>query len=426
MKYYSTNGHSPRISFKEAVYQSLPLDNGLYFPEEIPDLSDVPFKGLALPEIGYEILKPYTEEDIPEQKLLEIVYEALNFDIPLVEVEEDIYSLELFHGPTYAFKDVGARFLARCLGFFNEQENHEVTILVATSGDTGGAVASGFHKVEGVKVVILYPAGGVSELQKKQLTTLGDNITALEVEGSFDDCQDLVKQAFLDTELRKTINISSANSINIARWIPQSIYYFWAINQVSGQKDIIISVPSGNYGNLAAGLLAKKMGAGIKRFIAASNLNNVVPRYLDSGSYEPKPTIKTYSNAMDVGKPSNFPRMMELYGNNYREIAKEIDGGFLTDEGTLDAMKQCFEGNNYLMDPHGAIGYQLLARHKKPNELGIFLETAHPCKFLPIVRKVINDYKIPDFAIDLMKKREKSQKIEPNFTFLKAFLLSNV
>ena len=342
MKYYSTNKKAAASSFKEAVYQGLPPDNGLYFPESIPDLSHLQkFTHPTLPELGFEILKPFCQEDIEEKVLEQIVVEALNFEIPLKEIERKTFSLELFHGPTYAFKDVGARILAQCLSHFNQSSGKEITILVATSGDTGGAVASSFYNVPGVKVVILYPSGKVSELQENQLTTLGGNITALEIEGTFDECQALVKEAFLDKELDSKKNLSSANSINIARWIPQSIYYFWACAQLKEQDDLIFSVPSGNYGNLAAGILAKKMGAPIKRFIAAANMNDVIPRYLDSGSYSPRPTIPTYANAMDVGQPSNFPRILELYDQDYQKIIREITGERMNDEEILSTIQWC-------------------------------------------------------------------------------------
>ncbi len=421
MIYFSTNRQAPEANFREALFKSLPSDNGLYFPKEIPDLSDIPFKGLSLQEIGYEVLKPFVGDSLSNEQLLQIVYDALNFEIPVVQVKEDIYSLELFHGPTYAFKDVGARFLARCLGKFTESSTDEITILVATSGDTGGAVASGFYQVPGVNVIILYPSGKVSELQEKQLTTLGQNITALEVSGTFDDCQQLVKQAFLDKELNKKINLSSANSINIARWLPQSIYYFWAAAQLDA-KDLVISVSSGNYGNLAAGILAKKMGAPIERFIASSNLNDVVPRYLTTGAYDPQPTIQTYSNAMDVGKPSNFPRILELYHQNYQEIIKEIAGDRLDDSATLKTMKSCWDQNQYLLDPHGAIGYALLESHLKDHETGVFLETAHPCKFEPVVSKVIDNYQLPGFTDSLLSREKKATKISTAYEDLKNFI----
>jgi threonine synthase len=424
MNYYSTNRKSPIVDFKEAVIKSLPDDNGLYFPETIPDLSFLnQLENPTLPQLGFEILKPFCEGSIPENELEKIVTEALNFEIPLKEIEKNIFSLELFHGPTYAFKDVGARILARCLGYFNKDSDQEVTILVATSGDTGGAVASGFYGVEGVKVVILYPSGKVSELQEKQLTSLGGNITALEIDGTFDDCQALVKQAFLDQELTSKMNLSSANSINIARWIPQSIYYFWACAQLASEQELCISIPSGNYGNLAAGLLAKKMGAPIKRFIASSNVNDAVPRYLSSGLYEARNTIATYSNAMDVGAPSNFPRMLELYNGDYSSITKDISAAVLNDNQTLATMKACWEKNEYMLDPHGAIAYQILKDQLQENETGIFIETAHPCKFLPVISKVIPEYTVPSFASSLLSKKKESISMGKSYDDFKGYLV---
>lgn len=428
MKFYSTNRKSNSVGFKEAVIKSLPADNGLYFPEAIPDLSFLnKLENPTLPQLGFEILKPFCSEDIPESVLEQLTTDALDFEIPLVEIETDIHTLELFHGPTYAFKDVGARILARCLGHFNKDSNQEVTILVATSGDTGGAVASGFYGVEGVNVVILYPSGKVSDLQEKQLTTLGGNITALEIVGTFDDCQALVKQAFLDTDLAPKMNLSSANSINIARWIPQSIYYFWACAQLKEKQDqkqdLVLSIPSGNYGNLAAGILAKKMGAPIKRFIASANLNDVVPRYLESGNYDPKPTVQTYSNAMDVGKPSNFPRMQELYGQDYQRMTAEITGDRMGNPETLFTIQQCWEENQYLLDPHAAIGYHILKESIQENETGIFLETAHPCKFLPVIEKVIPDYEVPEFTKELLGKEKLAKSLKADYERFKEYLL---
>lgn len=426
MKYYSTNQKSGSVDFKKGVIKSLPQDNGLYFPEEIPNLKGfLQSDGLSLQEIAFETLKPFCVPDIPHDRLGTIVEDTFSFDIPARKVEEDIYSLELYHGPTFAFKDVGARFLARCLGYFNESEQKEVTILVATSGDTGGAVASGFYKVPGVQVVILYPSGKVSELQEKQLTTLGENIRAIEITGTFDDCQQLVKQAFLDDQLNEQINLSSANSINIARWIPQSIYYSWACHQLRHFDSLVFSIPSGNYGNLAAGMLAHKMGAKISRFIAASNANDVVPRYLRSSYYEPKPTIATYANAMDVGKPSNFPRMWELSGKEHSKMAELITGFTLNDPETLAAMKLCLKANNYLTDPHGAIGFQALKSNLKEHEIGIFLETAHPCKFQDVISLVEPDYALPDFTRELMQKRKECISMSSSFEEFKEYLLRN-
>lgn len=427
MKFYSTSQQSSPVSFREAVIKSLPDDQGLYFPEEIPELDFLFLETMdhySLPEIGAEVMRHFTKEDIPETKLLEILKDCLNFEIPVVEVEKNIHSLELFHGPTYAFKDVGARFLARCLGYFNESDSKEVTILVATSGDTGGAVASGFYEVPGVNVVILYPTGKVSPLQEKQLTTLGKNIKALELEGDFDDCQTMVKKAFLDKDLNEKLNLSSANSINIARWLPQSIYYFEAYKQLRKKKKVVFSVPSGNYGNITAGMLAKKMGLDIERFIAASNANDVVPRYLKSGNYEPKPTIQTLSNAMDIGNPSNHPRILELHEKEFKSIVKHVTGFSLNDEQTLKVMKACYESTKYLLDPHGAIAYEALKQNLSKKETGVFLETAHYSKFLSTVEQAIGqNVKLPDFVEGLMQKKKESIVIDNNYEAFKAFLV---
>lgn len=414
MKFFSTNRKAPKASFKQAVINSLPADNGLYFPESIPTLDKAVLEGfhsMSLPELGFEMMKPFAT-DIPGPALKQILQEVLTFDIPFKQVTEDIYSLELFHGPTYAFKDVGARFLARCLGYFSQGSDREVTILVATSGDTGGAVANGFYGVEGVKVVILYPSGKVSDLQEKQLTTLGGNITALEVEGDFDDCQALVKQAFLDTALNQRLNLTSANSINIARWMPQSIYYAWLLSQIDTFNKLLISVPSGNYGNITAGMLAKRLGFPLGKFLACANANDVVPRYLETCQYEPKPTIATYANAMDVSKPSNFPRMLELYNHSFDALKNDVEGFSLTDREILQTIAQCQAESNYLLDPHGAIGYAGLKQRLKPGQTGVFLETAHPIKFAPTMAKALDKpLPMPDFAQDLMTKKKEAKKI---------------
>jgi len=427
MKFYSTNGQSAPVSFKEAVIKSLPADKGLYFPEDIPELDFLFLETLdyySTADIGYEVMRHYCSEDIPEEKLREILKDALDFPIPAVEVEKNIHSLELFHGPTYAFKDVGARFLARCLGYFNETENKEVTILVATSGDTGGAVASGFYEVPGVNVVILYPSGKVSDLQEKQLTTLGKNIRALEVKGTFDDCQAMVKRAFLDEDINSKLNLSSANSINIARWLPQSIYYFEGYKQLK-KNNPVFAVPSGNYGNITAGMLAKKMGLEIGRFIAGSNANDVVPRYLQDGNYDPKPTIPTLSNAMDVSDPSNHPRMLELHEKEFKAITKHVSGFTLTDEQTLEVMKECYDSHQYILDPHGAIGYASLKAGLQKKETGIFLETAHHSKFLSTVEKALDkQVELPDFVADLMQKQKQAELLENDYEAFKAYLLS--
>ncbi len=428
MKFYSTNKKSSPVSFREAVINSLPDDNGLYFPEEIPELDFLFLETMdyySVHDIGYEVLRHFCLEDIPEEKLKEIIQEAINFEMPVVEVEQSIHSLEMTHGPTYAFKDVGARFLARCLGYFNETAGDEVTILVATSGDTGGAVAAGFYNVPGVNVVILYPSGKVSDLQEKQLTTLGENIKTLEVKGNFDDCQTMVKQAFLDPDIAKSIKLSSANSISVARWLPQSIYYFWAYRQLKNKRKVVFSIPSGNYGNLTAGLLAYKMGLPISRFIAASNINDVVPVYLESGNYNPKDSIPTLSNAMDIGNPSNYVRMMELFDHDYKALKKVVSGYVLNDDETLKVIKDCYEKNDYILDPHGAIGYDALKKSLDKKETGVFVETAHYSKFLSTVNKALDqEIPFPYFVSDLMKKKKETTMIGNDFKELKEYLIN--
>ena len=427
MNFYSTNSRSQSVSFKEAVIKSLPEDQGLYFPEEVPELDFLFLETLdhyTLPEIGFEVLRHFTKKDIPEEKLQDILKGAFNFEIPLKPVVDRVHSLELFHGPTYAFKDVGARFLARCLGYFNESENHEITILVATSGDTGGAVASGFYEVPGVRVIILYPSGKVSPLQEKQLTTLGKNIAALEVKGNFDDCQTMVKKAFLDPRINQKLNLSSANSINIARWLPQSVYYFEGYKQLKNKKKVVFAVPSGNYGNITAGLLAKKMGLEIDRFIAASNANDVVPRYLKDGNYDPHPTISTLSNAMDVSDPSNHPRMLQLHELDFKNITNHVAGFTLNDEETLATMKACQTENGYILDPHGAIGYGALKETLGKKENGIFLETAHYSKFLETVERALgNSMDLPEFVSDLMTKEKQVIQIENDYDQFREYLM---
>ncbi|MCA6078224.1 threonine synthase [Fulvivirga sedimenti] len=402
MKFYSTNNKDYRVSFRDAVVEGLPSDNGLFFPESIPGLSSEflnNLKSYSLPEIGREVMSPYTEEDIPSDILMSILEETLNFEIPLVPVDANIMALELFHGPTMAFKDVGARFLARCLGYFAVAADQKVTVLVATSGDTGSAVGHGFLNVPNVDVVILYPSGKVSPLQEKQLTTLGNNITALEIAGNFDDCQAMVKKAFLDNGLRRKMHLTSANSINVARWLPQSVYYFWAAAQVQEGKKLIISVPSGNYGNLTAGLLAKKMGLPIEHFIAASNANRIIPDYLQTGNFKPAPSIATLSNAMDVGNPSNFPRLLEVYNKEFKNIKSQISGASFSDEDISNIIRDVYQSSGYLLDPHGAIGYLALLNFEFGyNEVGIFLETAHPGKFDEVMNHIL------DFQISLPER----------------------
>jgi len=428
MKFYSTKDKRNRVDFREAVIQSLPKDNGLYFPEKFPHLSQDFFsriQGKDLMEIAFEVLLPYCKEDIPESKLQAIIEDTFVFEIPLRKVVGQIHCLELFHGPTMAFKDVGARFLARILSYFQESENQETTILVATSGDTGGAVASGFYHQPGVNVIILYPSGKVTPLQERQMTTLGGNIRALEIDGNFDDCQALVKKAFLDRNLAQKVRLSSANSINIARWLPQSIYYYVPFMEMGTDERFIFSVPSGNYGNVTSGMLAKMMGLPIHRFIAASNLNDVVPRYLESGQYVPKPTIPTISNAMDVSHPSNFTRLETLYDHSYEKIIADVTGYTLDDDGTKESMKACFSENDYIMDPHSAIAYQALNEQLKEGEIGIFFGTAHYSKFMNVLQEVIGpNLKLPEHTRSLFNKEKYAEKLKNDYQALKEFLLS--
>ena len=390
----------------------------MYFPETITPLSTSFFdeiENLSNEEIAFEVIKQFVGNEIPDAELKNIINETLCFDFPLVSVEENIYSLELFHGPTMAFKDVGARFMSRCLGYFNKNNDKQVTVLVATSGDTGGAVASGFLGVENLEVVILYPSGKVSDIQEKQLTTLGQNITALEIDGVFDDCQDMVKKAFLDESLNHK-NLTSANSINIARWLPQMFYFFFAYKQLkSKNKSLVFSCPSGNFGNICAGILAKRLGLPIKHFVAATNANDIVPKFLESGKYNPKPSVSTISNAMDVGNPSNFVRIQELYNNDLELFKKDFSSFSFTDEETKVALRNLFTENKYIAEPHGAVGYLGLKKEMKKhsNSIGVFLETAHPVKFLDIVEDVLNiKLEIPNQINAVLNKEKVSVKIK--------------
>lgn len=427
MKFFSTNSKSDKVSFREAVLKSLPDDNGLFFPEEVPLLSADFFEALqtiTLEEAAFNVLEPFCIEDLPKHQLDTIIKETFVFDIPLAEVEGKLSCLELFHGPTMAFKDVGARFLARTLSYFKQSDNKETTILVATSGDTGGAVASGFYNQPGINVVILYPKGKVTALQERQMTTLGNNIKALEVEGDFDDCQSMVKSAFLDKELTD-LNLSSANSINIARWLPQSVYYYAPFIERGITNNLVFSVPSGNFGNITSGMLAKKMGLPIKRFIAATNANDVVPRYLLNGSYEPRETIQTISNAMDVSKPSNYSRLQTLFDNSFEEIVGDTSGFVMTDESTKDAIRNCYENNGYILDPHSAIAFEALRGDLKDDEEGIFVGTAHYCKFLDVVNEAIGEnLSLPSNTEPLFEKEKESIPISNDYNALKDYLLA--
>lgn len=430
MQFYSTNSQDIKVSLKEAVLKGLAADNGLYMPEEIPELSPDFFKNIqdkSLQEIGFEVLKPFFCPDIPEDKFKDLVYDALNFEIPAVEVSENIYSLELFHGPTLAFKDIGARFMARILSHFVGDQQKEINILVATSGDTGSAVANGFYKVPGINVFVLYPKGLVSEVQEKQFTTLGQNITSIEVNGTFDDCQRMVKEAFLDQKLNDQLVLTSANSINLARLLPQSIYYHHAYAQLRKKgivNDIVMCVPSGNFGNITAGMIAQIMGLPVKRFIAATNINNIVPKYLETGEYLPQASKATIANAMDVGDPSNFARILDLYDAKHETVKSKLDGYYYTDEDIRGALKSVEKDYQYIMDPHGATGYMALKEGLKKNETGVFLETAHPAKFPEVVEPVIGKkVQVPQRLQAFMNGERKSIQMEANLSNLKAFLL---
>jgi threonine synthase len=428
MQLYSTNNSSLKVELKEAVMQSLAKDKGLYMPEVIPVLDKEFIDNLenySFQEIAFIVSKNLIGNYIPDTDLKEIVYGAINFPAPVVMLDEKIGTLELWHGPSLAFKDFGARFMAALMSYFIKNENQHTTILVATSGDTGGAVAAGFYKTPGIEVIILYPSGKVSDLQEKQLTTLGENITAIEINGTFDDCQDLVKEAFLDSELNEKYHLSSANSINIARLIPQCFYYFEAYKQVKKYgKEVIFSVPSGNFGNLTAGLLAKKMGLPINRFVAATNINKIVPFYLTTGEFIPRPSETTISNAMDVGNPSNFTRILALYDHHFEAIQNDVDGFWLNDADTRAAMIEAYKKYQYVCDPHSAIAFKSLIQLGE-NEVGIFLETAHPAKFLDTVEETLGQkIDIPESLSSLIEKEKKSTFMDSSYASFKTFLLA--
>ncbi len=431
MKLYSTKNPSHFVSLEEAIFKGLPDDNGLFMPDFIPELPREfiqNLKDLSFQSIAYEITRHLLRGVIPDSDLKKLVEESINFSAPVVKLDDSTHILELFHGPSLAFKDFGARFMAQLMSYFNKKNDKELVILVATSGDTGGAVAAGFYKTPGIKVVILYPSGKVSMLQEKQLTTLGENVTALEVNGTFDDCQVLVKQAFLDSELTSKIRLSSANSINIARLIPQSFYYFEAFKQVDTKgKPLVFSVPSGNFGNLTAGLFAKKMGLPIHQFIAATNDNAIVPHYLKTGSYQPKPSVRTLSNAMDVGNPSNFARMLDMFGSTWNKMASNIKGYAFDNLSTKAAMIEVFKQFNYILDPHCAVGYLALKEYQKETDaVGIILETAHPAKFLDDVEGILNQkINVPDRLLTLVDKEKKSIITDTQFESFKNWLLTN-
>ena len=429
MKYYSTNHKSSDVTLRDAVVRGLAPDRGLYMPERLNKLSKEFFDNIdkmTFQEMSFEVAKAFFGEDIPADDLKKIVYDTLAFETPVVKVDDNIYSLELFHGPTLAFKDVGARFMARLLGYFNKEEKQLVNVLVATSGDTGSAVANGFLGVEGVHVYVLYPKGKVSPIQECQFTTLGRNITAVEVDGVFDDCQALVKNAFMDAELNQRMKLTSANSINVARFLPQAFYYFNAYAQMKalGKADnLVICVPSGNFGNITAGLFGWFMGLPVKRFIAANNANDIFYNYLKTGVYSPKPSVQTLANAMDVGDPSNFARVLALYGGSRKDIAGHISGATYTDDQIKETLKECFERTGYLLDPHGTCGYRALREQLQPGEYGVFLETAHPAKFKEKVDAITGgDVEIPARLQAFMKGTKQSVEISKDYSDFRNFL----
>jgi threonine synthase len=427
MNYYSLHHKSPKVSFRDAVVNGIAPDRGLYFPENISPLSQDFFNHIEYftnEEIAYEVIKQFVGDEIPTERLKQIIKETIDFEFPVVPITNNISSLELFHGPTMAFKDVGARFMARCLGEFNKDNDNQVTVLVATSGDTGGAVANGFLGVKGVDVVILYPSGKVSDIQEKQLTTLGQNITALEVDGVFDDCQEMVKTAFLDKEIQRTL--TSANSINVARWLPQMFYFFFAYKQLKNKnKELVFSVPSGNFGNICAGIMAQKLGLPVKHFVASTNVNDTVPNYLKDGNYLPKPSKATISNAMDVGNPSNFIRIQELFDNDLEKLKAQFSSFSFTDDETKSAMKNIKAISGYTADPHGAVGYLGLKNYQSTdNEYGIFLETAHPVKFLEVVEKTLDTKVEVPLQIQAIQHKKKVAKQIATYEELKEFLIS--
>lgn len=434
MIFSSTKSQNVKASLQEAVFQSLPPDNGLYMPEYIPRISSafldtIEFRSFK--EIAVEVAHTLLADDISHKEIERIIETAYDFEAPVVQITPDDYVLELFHGPSMAFKDFGARFMAALMSYFLLQSQKEIRILVATSGDTGGAVAQGFFKVPGISVTILYPSGKVSDIQEKQLTTIGHNITAIEVDGTFDDCQRIVKEAFLDQELTSRFNLSSANSINIARLIPQSFYFFSAYAQLKKLgKPLVFSVPSGNFGNLSAGLLAYRMGLPVQQFLASTNLNNSVPRYLDNGKFEPKPSIETISNAMDVGNPSNFVRMIRFFDDDWNLVREKISGYFFNDEQTQKTMREVFGNTNYVLCPHTAVAFRGLQEYRQENDgnfTGVFLSTAHPAKFIDLVEETLGQsIEVPERLKSLLSIEKVSIKMNPSFIDFKSLLMSDL
>lgn len=431
MQLYSTNRQSPNVGIEEAIFRGLPPDNGLYMPEQIPVLPDSFWNSvhtLTLQDIAFEIANAFIGEDIPANDLRQLVNAAIDFDAPVISVETDLYCLELFHGPSMAFKDFGARFMAAVMSYFLKRSDRKINILVATSGDTGGAVAQGFYGVSNISVTILYPSGKVSDIQEQQLTTLGKNIKAIEIDGTFDDCQNLVKKAFLDEDLRNEFNLASANSINIARLIPQAFYYVYAYAQLKKRgKPIVFSVPSGNFGNLSAGVIAWRMGMPVERFVAATNVNKVVPEYIETSNFTPiNPSISTISNAMDVGNPSNFPRLKALFGDSYDELKTKLSGFYYTDEQTRLCMKDVYARTGYVMCPHTAIAYLGLKDYLKETDKevsGVFLSTAHYAKFLPDVEPTLKKkLEIPQRLSALLEKEKSATQMAADYGAFKTYL----
>jgi threonine synthase len=430
MHYFSTNRRSPDATFREAVLRGQPEDKGLYFPSEMPRLGAEYFedlRNLSNEQIAFDAIRPYIAGEIDDERLFQICRETVDFDIPLVPITDRISVLELFHGPTLAFKDVGARFMSRCLQHFSAKRTGKTVVVVATSGDTGGAVAAGFYGLEGIEVIILYPKGKVSRVQELQLTTLGGNVTTLALRGTFDDCQMLAKQALADPDLQSRGHFTSANSINIARWLPQQFYYFYALKQWTGEPPVI-SVPSGNFGNLASGVLAHISGLPVKKFIAACNANDVVPRFMQTQDYQPRPSVPTLSNAMDVGSPSNFVRVLEMFDNKFIDLKRVVESVSVSDETTAATMREVCDRAGYVLDPHGAVGYRALADHISTDEnaAGFFLETAHPVKFDSVNEILGETGEMPEAVSRLFSLQKRSTEMNVNYSDLRDVLLAKL
>lgn len=429
MQYFSTNRVSPHVSFRDAVLAGQPADKGLYFPSELPRLTAdwlAGFRSLSNEQIAFDVIRPFVDGEIDDASLFEIARETVSFDFPLVSVTDNLSALELFHGPTLAFKDVGARFMSRCLRHFSRDRDAKTIVLVATSGDTGGAVAAGFHGVENIEVVILYPKGKVSKVQELQLTTLGGNVTTLELHGTFDDCQALAKRALADAEITSRVHLTSANSINVARWLPQQFYYFYALKQWEGDEPVVC-VPSGNFGNLASGILAHISGLPVRKFIAACNANDVVPRFMNSQSYEPRVSVTTLSNAMDVGSPSNFVRILEIFDNKFVDLAEKLEAVSVSDTVTAKTMRDVYARCNYILDPHGAVGFRALEDHlDQHGGCGIFLETAHPVKFDSVKEILGTQGETPAGVSHLFDKGKFSIAVDNDYGQLKEVLESKI